>query len=183
MCAVWEKNLNDLLANSPKFEITSDNSEPLRMSSHMVTWWLYQNIMNLCGPIYLSLRDSRQSHYGSNTEQHQQKLSACQGKLVLLLVVVVAIVAGGGGLKLAAAGVEAASVVAGSSCCSHNSDSSQIIQILWCIKLILNRVKSTTVFHQPYCICSSRASIVKIIFLKERSHIYLTKNYYSLRWR
>ena len=37
MCSMGKESLvNDLLANSPKFEITSDNSEPLCMSIRMV---------------------------------------------------------------------------------------------------------------------------------------------------
>ena len=51
----------------------------------------------------------KQSHYGSCMEQHQQKLSACQGKLILLLLPVAVVIAAavavarGGGVKLAAA--------------------------------------------------------------------------------
>ena len=43
----------------------------------------------LHGPIEVVGIHSKQSHYGSCTEQHQQKLSACQGKLILLLLLVV----------------------------------------------------------------------------------------------
>ena len=50
---------------------------------------------------------SKQSHYGSCTEQHQKKLSACQGKLISSLVVV----ARGGGVTVAQAGLEAVAIV------------------------------------------------------------------------
>ena len=54
---------------------------------------------------------SKQSRYGSCMEQHQQKLNACQGKLILLLLLLEAVIiaaavatTGGGGVKLATAG-------------------------------------------------------------------------------
>ena len=46
LCADWEKSLTDILAYSPKFEIALDTSEPLCMSSHMLTWQLHQHIMH-----------------------------------------------------------------------------------------------------------------------------------------
>ena len=46
LCAEWEKSLTDILAYLPKFEIALDNSVPLCVSSHMVTWQLHQHIMH-----------------------------------------------------------------------------------------------------------------------------------------
>ena len=46
LCADWEKSLTDILAYLPKFEIALDNSEPLCVSSRMVTWQLHQHIMH-----------------------------------------------------------------------------------------------------------------------------------------
>ena len=70
LCADWETNLTDLLANAylSKFEITLDNSEPLCMA--MLTWQLHQNIMHF--PLaYCSHRESFKNNHIMDLAQNK----------------------------------------------------------------------------------------------------------------